>query len=269
MKKTDNRIQKKYEEYSHHWMGNIILASLIATVIIYFQNLNSHPLISQKGGAVALGVLRGILHPDFGILFTTSREGVPFLILQTLAIAISGTIIGTFLAIPLGFLSNTRIMPKFIAHLSSSVTIFIRTIPTLAWALMWIRVTGPGAFCGVITQSICSIGMMSRMYSNAIDDLDMGMLESLDSMGFTRFQKFRHGILPQLKANFISVSLYRFDINLKDASTLGIVGAGGIGATLVQSLNTGRWHIAGSFILAFVLLILLIEYISTWIRKIL
>lgn len=267
MKKIDNHIQKKYDEYSYNWTASIILAILTAIVIIYFKRLDQVELVNRKGGEVALGILGGVLHPDLKILLSTAEDGVIFLVLQTFAIAVSGTIIGTFIAIPLGFLSNTRMMPRPIAHLFSFVTIFIRTVPTLAWALMWIRVTGPGPFCGVVTQSVCSIGMMSRMYSNAIDDLDMGIMESLDSMGFTRFQKLRYGILPQLKANFISTSLYRFDINLKDATTLGIVGAGGIGATLVQSLSTGRWNIAGSFILAFVILIILIEYISTFIRK--
>ena len=104
----------------------------------------------------------------------------------------------------------------------------------LVWALVWIRVTGPNAFCGVVTQSICSIGMVSKMYVNAIEDVDVRILESLDAAGCTTFQKIRYGVLPQIVPNFISTLIYRFDINVKDATTLGIVGAGGIGAALIQ-----------------------------------
>ena len=86
-------------------------------------------------------------------------------------------------------------------------------------------------------------------------------------MGCTPFQKIRYGGLPQLTASFISTTIYRFDINLKDATTLGIVGAGGIGASLVQCLNSRRWGMVGSFVWGLMVLVLIIELISTRIRR--
>ena len=148
-----------------------------------------------------------------------------------------------------------------------ALILLIRTIPSLVWALVWIRVTGPGAFCGVVTQSICSIGMISKMYITAIEDLDTRILESLDAAGCTRFQKIRYGVLPQLYANFVSTLIYRFDINIKDATTLGIVGAGGIGASLIQCINSRRWSMVGAFLVGMILLMLLIELFSTKVRK--
>ena len=132
---------------------------------------------------------------------------------------------------------------------------------------MWIRVTGPGAFCGVMTQSICSIGMISKMYITAIEDIDKRILESLDASGCNAFQKIRYGILPQIIPNFISTVIYRFDINMKDATTLGIVGAGGIGAPLIQCINSSRWGMVGSYLWSLVVLMLLIEFFSTRIRN--
>ena len=143
----------------------------------------------------------------------------------------------------------------------------IRTIPSLVWALVWIRVTGPNAFCGVVTQSICSIGMISKMYITAIADVDTRILESLDAAGCTAFQKIRYGLLPQIIPNFISTVIYRFDINVKDATTLGIVGAGGIGAALIQCINSRRWSMVGAYLCGMVVLMLLIEWLSTKIRK--
>ena len=178
-----------------------------------------------------------------------------------------GTIFGAILAIPFAFLASTNILPKPIAYFFRVVILLIRTIPSLVWALMWIRVTGPGAACGVITQSVCSIGMISKMYITAIEDLDTHILESLDAMGCNAFQKIRYGVIPQLTASFISTTIYRFDINLKDATTLGIVGAGGIGASLVQCLNSRRWAMVGSFVWGLMILVLIIEFISTRVRK--
>ncbi len=145
--------------------------------------------------------------------------------------------------------------------------LLIRTIPSLVWALVWIRVTGPGPVCGVVTQSICSIGMISKMYITAIEDLDTRILESLDASGCNTFEKIWCGILPQLYASFISSAIYRFDINMKDATTLGIVSAGGIGASLTQCINSRRWSMVGSFLYGLIVLVMIIEWISTKIRR--
>lgn len=222
--------------------------------------------LTATGSSVARGVVSGIFHPDTDLLFGLGDTDVPYLLLQTIAIAILGTLFGAILAIPFAFLASENIMPRPVAYLFRVLILLIRTIPSLVWALMWIRVTGPGAACGVITQSVCSIGMISKMYITAIEDIDTRILESLDAMGCTPFQKIRYGVIPQLTASFISTTIYRFDINLKDATTLGIVGAGGIGASLVQCLNSRRWAMVGSFVWGLMLLVVVIEFFSTKIR---
>ena len=222
--------------------------------------------LTATGSSVARGVVSGIFHPDTDLMFGLGDTDVPYLLLQTIAIAILGTLFGAILAIPFAFLASENIMPRPVAYLFRVLILLIRTIPSLVWALMWIRVTGPGAACGVITQSVCSIGMISKMYITAIEDIDTRILESLDAMGCTPFQKIRYGVIPQLTASFISTTIYRFDINLKDATTLGIVGAGGIGASLVQCLNSRRWAMVGSFVWGLMLLVVVIEFFSTKIR---
>ena len=259
-------VQSMYEQYPSHWLRNTLIGLAIVAAVSWSATSVKYTGLAAKGMEVASGIVHGITHPDTALLFSTSTDGVPYLMLQTIAIAILGTIFGSILAIPFSFLASENIVPKWFARIIRVFTLFIRTIPTLVWALMWIRVTGPGPFCGVMTQSICSIGMLSKMYITAIEDLDTHILESLDAMGCTTFQKIRYGIIPQLTANFISSSIYRFDINMKDATTLGIVGAGGIGASLVQCLNSRRWSMVGSFIFGLMIFVLIIEYISTKIR---
>ena len=223
-----------YANRPRHWIVNLLIVLIVVCLVGWSASSIQFKGMTSTGTEVAKGVLHGVFSPDKALLFGTGDTDVPYLLLQTVAIAILG---------------------------------MIRTIPSLVWALMWIRVTGPGAACGVITQSVCSIGMISKMYITAIEDLDTHILESLDAMGCNAFEKIRYGVIPQLTASFISTTIYRFDINLKDATTLGIVGAGGIGASLVQCLNSRRWAMVGSFVWGMMVLVLVIEFISTRIRR--
>ena len=256
-----------YANRPRKWLLYMLVALCIALLVGWSSKDISFTGLTATGTEVAKGVLHGVFGPDFNLMFGGSDTDVPYLLLQTVAIAVLGTLIGAILAIPFAFLASFNIMPKPVAYVVRIIILMIRTIPSIVWALMWIRVTGPGAACGVITQSVCSIGMISKMYITAIEDLDTHILESLDAMGCTPFQKIRYGVIPQLTASFISTTIYRFDINLKDATTLGIVGAGGIGASLVQCLNSRRWAMVGSFVWGLMVLVLLIEFVSTRIRR--
>lgn len=261
------KIQEKYDARPRKWWMYMLFALAMCALLTWSASSVTFKGMAAKGSEVAKGIFWGLVKPDWDMIFTTSKDGVPFLLMETVCIALLGTIVGGVLALPFSFLASPNIMPKPIAVVFNALILLIRTLPSMVWALVWIRVTGPGAFCGVITQSICSIGMISKMYMTAIADLDTSILESLDASGCTAFQKIRYGIIPQLTPNIISTVIYRFDINIKDAATLGIVGAGGIGAALIQCINSRRWTMVGSFIFAMILLMLVIEYASTHIRR--
>ena len=260
-------VAEMYANRPRKWVLYLAIVLLIVVMVGWSASDIKFTGLTVTGTEVAKGVLHGVFSPYKALLFGTSDTDVPYLLLQTIAIAVLGTLIGAVLAIPFAFLASFNIMPKPVAYAVRVLILMIRTIPSIVWALMWIRVTGPGAACGVITQSICSIGMISKMYITAIEDLDTHILESLDAMGCTPFQKIRYGVIPQLTASFISTTIYRFDINLKDATTLGIVGAGGIGASLVQCLNSRRWAMVGAFVWGLMVLVLIIELVSTRIRR--
>jgi phosphonate transport system permease protein len=267
MQKTVNPIEEMYERRPRRWWLYTLIVLAVVLILGWSGNAIQYKGLASKGSEVAYGIVFGISHPDTRLLFDLSTEGVPYMLFETIAIAILGTLIGGLLAVPFSFLASENIVPKWLAFLFRAFILLIRTIPSLVWALVWIRVTGPGAFCGVVTQSICSIGMISKMYINAIEDLDTRILESLDASGCTTFQKIRYGILPQLYANFVSTLIYRFDINIKDATTLGIVGAGGVGAALIQCINSRRWSMVGAFLCGMIVLMLLIELFSTKVRQ--
>ena len=186
--------------------------------------------------------------------------------LETICIAFLGTLVGSILAIPFAFLSSTNIVPKPVALIFRTLIMAIRTVPTLIYGLMFIRVTGPGAFTGLLTMSVASIGMISKLYIEAIEDLDYKILESLDASGCNFYQKIRFGILPQLIPSFISTVIYRFDMNLRDATVLGMVGAGGIGSPLMFAMSAYKWNEVGAILCGLIILVLFIEFVSTKIR---
>ena len=173
---------------------------------------------------------------------------------------------GAVISVPFSFLSATNLVPRPIALLGRFAIAAIRTVPAFIYGLMFIRVTGPGPFAGLLTMSLCSIGMVSKMFIESIEDLDKRILESLDAAGCTTFQKIRYGILPQLFPDFMSTLIYRFDMNLRDATVLGLVGAGGIGAPLIFAMSSYRWNEVGAILLGLILLVLVIEAISSRIR---
>ncbi|MBQ8073443.1 MAG: phosphonate ABC transporter, permease protein PhnE [Clostridia bacterium] len=259
-------IEEAYESRPRLWWMYTIVVLIVAALLGWSGTSISYHGLASKGMTIAQGIGYGLIHPDVNLLFNLTNEGVPYQLLQTVAIAVLGTIIGGILAIPFSFLACDKIVPKPVALIFRTVILGIRTIPSLVWALVWIRVTGPNAFCGVVTESVCSIGMICKMYITAIEDIDTKILESLDAAGCNGFQKIRYGMLPQIIPNFISTVIYRFDINVKDATTLGIVGAGGIGAALIQCMNSSRWSMVGAYLAGMIVLMILIELFSTRVR---
>ena len=263
MEKT---IAAAYENAPKTWITKLLLALAVACLLAWSSSTVVISDTAGNGLSVAGNILSGILHPDTKLLFNFTTSGVAYLLLETLCIAFLGTIVGAVISVPLSFLSATNLMPKPIALLGRFAIAAIRTIPAFIYGLMFIRVTGPGPFAGLLTMSLCSIGMVSKMFIESIEDLDKRILESLDAAGCTTFQKIRYGILPQLFPDFMSTLIYRFDMNLRDATVLGLVGAGGIGAPLIFAMSSYRWNEVGSILLGLIVLVLMIEWVSAKIR---
>ncbi|MBB4824748.1 phosphonate transport system permease protein [Sporosarcina luteola] len=258
MDKIENYLHASERKTPYTVMMSLIVVVLIGWSFTTIQLQN----VEKSGWTIASSILSGIVQPDLGLLFTFTKQGVPYLFVETIAIAFLGTILGALLAIPLSFLSASNVVPKPVAWLTRLFLIFIRTVPALVYGLMFIRVTGPGPFAGVLTISLVSIGMLAKLFVDAIEDLDTKILESMTSIGCTTFEKIRFGIVPQLVSFFLSITIYRFDMNLREAAILGLVGAGGIGAPLIFAMNSYRWNEVGSILIGLVLLILVVELIS-------
>ncbi|WP_018887208.1 phosphonate ABC transporter, permease protein PhnE [Paenibacillus massiliensis] len=246
------------------------LLTIMAVILVLFVwSLTTVNLkdIDQSGAGIAINIFKGLFQPDLALLFNFTEQGVLYLLLQTVAIAFLGTLVGSVLAVPLAFLAASNVVPRPVSWVTRLLLITIRTVPALVYGLMLIRVTGPGPFAGVLTVGLVSIGMLSKLFVDAIEELDTKVLESMTSVGCTTFEKIRFGIVPQLFSVFLSVMIYRFDMNMREASILGLVGAGGIGAPLIFAMRSYKWNQVGAILIGLVVLILIIEWVSNRLRS--
>ncbi|MFI3236849.1 MAG: phosphonate ABC transporter, permease protein PhnE [Lachnospiraceae bacterium] len=243
-----------------------VTACILVGLMVWSSTALDFSKLSSNGFGIARSILEGLISPDWNFLFNITNQGVPYLLLETMSIAFLGTLVGAILAIPISFLSATNVVPKYVAIIFRTIIMLIRTIPVIIYGIIFVRVAGPGAYAGLLTMSFASIGMVSKMYIESIEDLDTRILESLDACGCNTFEKIRYGILPQLMPDFASTIIYRFDMNLRDATILGLVGAGGVGAPLIFAMNAYRWSEVSSILIGLVVLVIVVEHFSGKLR---
>lgn len=259
----DAAIEQTYRERPTHRLFRICVTAVVLALFFWSAAAARPGNVHVGGWKVAKGIFEGLAHPDAALLFNFTREGVAYLMLETVCIAFLGTLVGAVIALPFAFVSAANIVSRPVAFLGRLTVMAVRTVPPIIYGLMFIRVTGPGPFAGLLTMSLCSVGMVAKMYAEAIEELDRGILESLDAAGCGAFAKIRYGILPQLIPSFLSIIIYRFDMNLRDAAVLGLVGAGGIGAPLLFAMNAYRWNEVASILIWLVVVVLALEYVSS------
>ncbi len=223
--------------------------------------------IMKTAGGTMESMGRGFLQPDLAYLTNMTIDGLPYAVLETIAIAVSGTFVSAILSLPFALIASTNLVGEKIASYGKTIVTAIRTFPELILALMFISVVGPGAPAGILALGVHSIGMLAKLFSEAIETMDPGPKEALDSCGARPMEVLFRAILPQVSPELISYTLYRFEINMRAAATLGLVGAGGIGAPLIFAISKRNWPRSAIIILVLVITVSIIDQISARIRK--
>jgi phosphonate transport system permease protein len=134
-------------------------------------------------------------------------------------------------------------------------------------AIIFIKAVGPGSFAGVLALGLHSIGMLGKLFSEEIENMDLGPTEALMATGANRFQTLWFAGIPQVIPGFISYTLYRFEINVRSATILGVIGAGGIGTPLIFALTSRDWNRVGMILLGIIVMVTMIDLISGYLRK--
>jgi phosphonate transport system permease protein len=187
---------------------------------------------------------------------------------ETLDLAIFGTVFGVVLAFPLSILAARNVTPGRPLYYAARAIIGIaRCVPDLVWALLFVAAVGLGPFPGALALAVHSIGMLGRLFAEVIEDMDMGPVEALTLTGADRLQVFTNAVVPGVLPSLLGIALYRFDENLRSSLVLGFVGAGGIGFHLLTAMNLFQYQTVSFLLVLTFVLVTCAERISAYCRR--
>lgn len=211
----------------------------------------------------AMPLLRGLVRPDtqvFGLAWKSMVE--------TFFMAILGTTLGAVLAFPLSFLAAGNLLGGTRWALpGKGLLVAVRTFPEIVLAVIFVAAAGPGPTAGIMAMGIHSIGYLGKVFSDVIEGIDRGPMEAITAAGGNKLHAFLYAVVPQVLPEFLSNVLYRFEITLRAAAVLGMVGAGGIGLPLIQRLQFRRWAEVSMLLLVIVAFIIVVDAVSSRIRR--
>ncbi len=188
--------------------------------------------------------------------------------LDSIWIAWIGTIIGAVLSLPIGFFGAKNVSSRLVSNIVRQVLNAIRAFPELVLAVVvFIPIAGLGAPAGALAVGLHSVGTLGKLTAEVVEGIDPGPVEAARAAGGRPLQVQRWGVLPQVLPEIVAFWLYRFEINIRAAAILGVVGAGGIGTVVQETIRYQRWDKAGMAILVVIVATIAIDVASGWVRR--
>ncbi len=257
------------------WRRNVTVILTIAVLAIGFKILDID--LSRSNPEYMGQVLLQLVQFDWSVMtpqndFETFWDTAGGLMIVTIFLGIMGTAFALIVAVPMSFLGARNIMAGNPITNGIYVAVrllftVIRSIDVLIVVLIVLPLFGLGNASGVFALAFHNVGVMGKLYSEAIEGIDAGPAEAMTATGANRFQVIWAAIVPQLVNPFISFTIYRLDTNVRLANVIGLVGGGGIGVALFQNIQLLRYHTAGTFILLIVVTVAAMDFISAQVRK--
>jgi phosphonate transport system permease protein len=188
--------------------------------------------------------------------------------LETVQMAFAGTFMALVVAFPLGFLAARNTTPHPVVYYGvRTVLNFLRTIPDLALGLVFVAAVGLGAFAGTLALAIHTATVLGKLLSESVENVDEGIIEAVRATGAGYAQILSFAVLPQILPDLISFTLYRLETNIRAASVLGLIGAGGIGYLMNTSFRTFQYQEAAAIVLVLIALVMVVDYVSSRLRN--
>lgn len=262
----------------------ILLGSLIFLFVWSYQGSEIHlaQLFSREGGGQIFSYIKKLFPPDLSrtVLGEAFRGAV-----ETFAISFMGTLLSVIIALCVVFFASRNLIysgllyemePKqgwkralrLIPYLcAKSLLNLLRTIPEMVWALIFVFLVGLGPFPGVLALGVHTGGVLGKLFGEVLEDVDPQPIESLQSTGANRLQILFYAILPQVLPQFISYTLYRWEVNIRVATVLGFVGAGGLGQRIHIAISLFFENQLLTLIIAIYILVTLVDYLSAYLRR--
>ncbi|MBM7097620.1 phosphonate ABC transporter, permease protein PhnE [Bacillus sp. H-16] len=243
----------------------LIAAFLVAMYAWTFSSIgiNWGQIVSERTLNNMGRVIPQLFSPEWAVALDALR-----LMGETLAMAYTGTLMAALLAVPFGFFAAKNMVDSRIVNTAAKWALDgIRAFPEIMLALIFVAAIGPSAFAGVLAIAVGSIGMLGKLYSEVIESIDMHVVESLEANGANKAQILFYGIIPQVIPEFLSYAIYRYEIDVRSSTILGLIGAGGIGMMIQISTMNRNWDEVGMALLIIIFVVTVIDYVSSAIRK--
>ena len=261
---NENKILENHLKPQWSWktLVTVVLFCSVLVFIIKDLEINVTKLISDSSNYFG-DILSRMLPPDFSNL-----NQLIYAMLETIEIAFLGTFIAIILSIPLGLFSARNLAPNYLVYIiCKTVVIFFRAIPEFIIAMILVIAIGFGAMPGVLALGLHTMGFLAKFYAEDIEHINQGPIDALKSSGASKGQIISFGIIPQILPAFVANNLYILDRNVRMATMLGIVGAGGIGYELQSSFRMFEYEKVSTIIILIFVTIFFIDHISSYIRS--
>ena len=272
MTQEQHQLEKKYpvrtKEHIQRMIKNWLIAIVVLAIIVW--GFAGMPALELKSKSIEIlkSIFNGLFHPDWGYVYIPAGEDLLRGLLETFAIAVIGTFIAAVICIPFAFLGARNLVKvRPVTGITKFILSVIRVFPEIVMALIFIKAVGPGSFSGVLALGIHSVGMLGKLFIEDIESLDFSSAEALKASGANKTKTLVFAVIPQILPSFLSLILYRFELNLRSASILGLIGAGGIGTPLIFALQTRSWDRVGIILIGLVIMVAIVDFISGAIRK--
>ena len=264
--KVDNK-DKNFEKYlkpQWSWKTLIFIVLFCSALIFVVKDLEINFIKLLSDSSKYFGdILSRMLPPDFSNL----KELISAMF-ETIEIAFLGTFLAIVLSIPLGLFSARNLAPNYFVYLvCKTIVIFFRAIPEFIIAMILVIAIGFGAMPGVLALGLHTMGFLAKFYAEDIEHVNKGPIEALKASGASKGQIISFAVIPQIIPSFIANNLYILDRNIRMATMLGIVGAGGIGYELQSSFRMFEYQKVSAIIIIIFFTIFIIDHISSYIRS--
>ena len=207
--------------------------------------------------------VEGFLLPDFTTRWRDIREGL----VESLTMTVTSTVAGILVSVPIGIGAARNLAPAPVYLLCRGIITLSRSFQEVIIAILLVAMFGFGPFAGFLTLSFATIGFLSKLLAEDIEECDRSQIEAIRATGAGWWQVVNYAVQPQVMPRLVGLSLYRLDINFRESAVIGIVGAGGIGATLNTAIDRYEYDSAGAILIIIIAIVLVVEYSSSWIRR--
>jgi phosphonate transport system permease protein len=263
-KKATYKAPSNHRKVSRDWLWIILIGSLLFIgSFVYMLAVSWNQIISPDTFSNLFGLLAEMLPPDFAVV-----SGIGPATMETIAMSVMATFLSIIIAFPLSFLAASNTSPHpIIRAAAKGIFNVLRTIPELIMGIIFVAAVGFGILPGILALGFSSIGMLGKFYAEAIEKVDKGLNEAVQSAGGSRFHIIIFSIIPQIISHSVDFSLYRWEHNFRASTVVGLIGAGGLGFELISSLRLIQYQEVLAILIIIFILVQLVDAFGNTIRK--